>query len=363
MSGFFDKDFLQNIIDYILILAVLVLVCFYMYKTIQENKKSSPTVKIIPYDDTPNSSQREELNKIEGITTSSRITDAQFDPSNDNALRLYCIKSSSNSAYTGGYMNLNMIKYVLSKGCRFLDFEVYMKDNVPIVAYSTNKQSLETFTSNAPAISFSGVCTTIISNAFSDTSPNPKDPLFIHLRIKTYDSTAYTQIAEIIKTTLGPKLYTQKDGMNNVAVPVNLDSQITSMLGRIIIIVDETSSPGYKNYATCAPKDVECYSLSNVVNMTSNSQSTRIYNENALTFQPINPPDPDVYLYRIVFPNIGYFNNTTNSSSTYLIKNYGVQVVAQAFFVNDTNLINYEGIFKEKKSAFVRMKSLLNDYE
>jgi len=360
MSGFFDKDFLQNLIDYVLIIAILVLVCYYIYKTIQENKKTSPTVKPLPYDDTPNSSQRQELSKIEGVTTSSQITNAGFDSSNDNALRLYCIKSSSNSAYTGGYMNLNMIKYVLSKGCRFLDFEVYMKDNVPIVAYSTNKQSLETFTSNAPAVSFSGVCSTIIANAFSDMSPNPKDPLFIHLRIKTYDSSAYSAIAEIIKTILGPKLYTENDG---TAVSINLDSQITNMLGKIIIIVDETSSPGYKNYSTCAPENVTCYSLSNVVNMTSNSQTTRIYTENSLTYQPINPPDPNVYLFRIVFPNLGFFNNTTNSSSSYLIKNYGVQVVAQAFYVNDTNLVNYENIFKEKKSAFVRMESLLNNYE
>ena len=191
-------------------------------------------------------------------------------------------------------------------------------------------------------------------------SPNPKDPLFIHLRIKTYDSSAYSAIAEIIKTTLGPKLYTENDG---TAVSINLDSQITNMLGKIIIIVDETSSPGYKNYSTCAPENVTCYSLSNVVNMTSNSQTTRIYTENSLTYQPINPPDPNVYLFRIVFPNLGFFDNTTNSSSSYLIKNYGVQVVAQAFYVNDTNLVNYENIFKEKKSAFVRMESLLNNYE
>ena len=360
MPGFFNKTFLQNIIDYVLILGVLVVVMYYIYNTIMENRKSSPVVKTLPYDDIPNSSQRRQLSKIEGIASSSRITNAGFDPSNDNALRLYCIKSSSNSAYTGGYMNLNMVKYVLSKGCRFLDFEVYMKDNLPIVAYSTNKQSLETFTSDAPAISLSGVCSTIISNAFSDTSPNPKDPLFIHLRIKTYDSSAYSKIAQVIKTTLGPKLHTESDG---TALPINLDSQLTTILGKIIIVVDETSSPGYKNYSTCAPKDVECFNLSDVVNMVSNSQTVRIYTESSLTYQPINPPDPDVYMFRIVFPNLSFFNYTNNSSSTYLIKHYGVQVVAQAFYVNDLNLINYENIFKNKKSAFVRMSGLLNDYE
>ncbi len=360
MSGIFNKNLFQNIIDYVLIVSALVLVMYFIYKTIVKNTKSSPVAKIPPFDDVPNSSQRRELSNIEGTTTTSQITNAGFDPANDNALRLYCIKSSSNSAYTGSYMNLNMIKYVLSKGCRFLDFEIYMKDNVPIVAYSTNKQSLETFTSNTPALSFAGVCSTIISNAFSDTSPNPKDPLFLHLRIKTYDSSAYTKIAQTIKTSLGPKLYTENDG---TAVSVNLDSQITSMLGKIVIIVDQTSSPGYQNYSTCSPKNVDCYSLSNVVNMVSNSQTTRIYTENSLTYQPINPPDPDVYLFRIVFPNLSFFKYTYNSNSNYLIQNYGVQIVAQAFYVNDTNLINYENIFKKNKSAFVRISNLLNDYE
>ena len=89
MPGFFNKTFLQNIIDYVLILGVLVVVMYYIYTTIMENRKSSPVVKTLPYDDIPNSSQRRQLSKIEGIASSSRITNAGFDPSNDNALRLY----------------------------------------------------------------------------------------------------------------------------------------------------------------------------------------------------------------------------------------------------------------------------------
>ena len=37
----------------------------------------------------------------------------------------YCIKSSYNSATTGKTVNKKMIQYVLSRGCRFLDFEVF----------------------------------------------------------------------------------------------------------------------------------------------------------------------------------------------------------------------------------------------
>jgi len=40
-------------------------------------------------------------------------------------LNQYIIKGSSNSAYSGNYISDEMVKYVLSRGCRFLDFEVY----------------------------------------------------------------------------------------------------------------------------------------------------------------------------------------------------------------------------------------------
>lgn len=351
---------LQNMIDYTLIIGALILVVYFMYSMITKNQQKDPTSKPPPFEDTPNSTQRAQLSKIEGTTNTSAIKNASFSASDDNALRNFVIKSSSNSAYTNGYMNLNMIKYVLSKGCRFLDFEIYMKDNIPIVAYSTNKQSLETFTSEAPAVSFSGVCSTILSNAFSEISPNSDDPLFLHLRIKTYDSTAYSKIAQIIKGGLGPKLYTETNGS---AVPVNLDSQVTDFLGKIVVIVDQHSSPGFQNYATCAPDNTDCYSLTNVINLVSNSQTVRTYSQSDLTYQPINPPDPGVYLFRIVLPNTTFFGSTSNSDASYLIRNYGTQVVAQAFYVNDSNLRVYEQLFAKKKSAFLRLENILNTYE
>lgn len=361
MAGFFDKNTLQNIIDYSLIIGLLGFVGYFIYSLIMANRDKNSIVKPPPFDDTPNASQRAQLSAIEGTATSSAIKNASFSATNDNALRHYFIKASSNSAYTGGYMNLNMIKYVLSKGCRFLDFEIYMKDNVPIVAYNTNRRALETFSSEPPAVSFGGVCSTIISNAFSELSPNPNDPLFLHLRIKSYDSSAYSSVANTIKSTLSDKLYTETDG---TAVPVTLDTQIPDMLGKIVILIDQHSSPGYKNYSVCGEdQGPECVGLSNVVNMVSNGQSVRTYIENDLTYQPINPPDPNVYLFRIVYPNLGFFDYTYNCAPHYLIENYGTQVIAQAYYVNDANLRIYNDIFSKNKSAFVRMENLLNSYE
>jgi hypothetical protein len=360
MAGFFDNELIKNMIDYVLIIGLLIITAYYIYKTIVDNRESKPATSPPPFVDTPNSVQRAELSNVEDPLNGSGILNAAFDASNDNAIRHFCIKSSSNSAYTGKHMNLNMIKYLLSRGCRFMDFEVYIKDGVPIVAYSTNRQSLETFTSEYPAVSLAGVFSALMSNAFSDTSPNPKDPLFIHLRIKTLDPNAYTKIAKLIKSGLGQKMYI--DGTGN-AIPLTLDTQLPTLQGKVVVMVDKHSSPGYQNYSTCSPEQTECISLANNVNMVSNSQSIRTYLQRELTFQPINPPDPSVYLFRIVFPDLGFFNNTNNSDSMYLMKNYGTQAVAQAFYVKDNNLRSYEDIFKTNRSAYVRLESAIKQYE
>ena len=349
---------ITGLIDYVLILGFTAVAVYIIYNMIIKIKGNKPGMSEPAFVDTPNAKQIAQLSVVEKSNSGVGISNASFDPTIDNSLRNYCIKASSNTAYTGGYMNLNMIKYALSRGCRFLDFEVYMKDGVPIVAYSNNKSSVESFTSDAPAVSLAGALSTVMSNAFADTCPNEKDPIFIQLRIKTYLSTAYSQIARIIRATMAPKLYTQAGANNsNIAVPVTLDTQLPELVGKAIIIVDRASSPGYDNYATCTDTDTECYSLADCVNINSNSQSVRLYDEDSLTFQPINPPDPSVYLLRIVFPSLSFFNNVTNSNTFYLIENYGAQIIAQAFYNNDSNLAAYEEMFKEHKSAFVPLSS------
>ena len=358
MPGFFDNDLIKSMIDYVLILGLLVITAYYIYKTIVDGRDTKPGSMPPPFIDAPNAVQRAELSSVEDSGNGSGVLNAAFNASDDNAFRHYCIKSSCNSAYTGKHMNLNMVKYLLSRGCRFLDFEVYIKDGIPIVAYSTNRQSLETFTSEYPALSLGGVFSTIMSNAFTDTSPNQNDPLFIHLRIKTLDPNAYTKIAKLIKSSLSQKMVLNGDG---TAVPITLDTQLPTLQGKVVVMIDKHSSPGYQNYFNCSSNQVVC--LANHVNMVSNSQSIRTYLQKELTFQPINPPDPSVYLFRIVFPDLGFFNNTKNSDTMYLIKNYGTQVVAQSFYTKDANLRSYEDIFKTNRSAFVRMENVIRQYE
>jgi hypothetical protein len=79
-----------------------------------------------------------ELNKLknsENVTIQSiHETDTKL------PLSQYVIKASYNSALTGKYVNSNMIKYVLSRGCRFLDFEIFLIDGKPQIAYTSDSK-------------------------------------------------------------------------------------------------------------------------------------------------------------------------------------------------------------------------------
>lgn len=318
-------------------------------KSMSEKKTTTP-----PYDNNANSAQMKQLNSIEQSSDGVAITNASFPTDQDNALRNFCIKSSFNSAYTGGYMNLDMIKYVLRRGCRFLDFQVFIKDNTAIVAYS-KEDDVNAFTSESPALSLGGVLSTINMNAFNEHSPNPNDPLFINLHILSNIPAAQSIVAETIAASLQERLYT--DPNTGYAVPIDLNVQMQKLLGKVIVMTDKSvvsSSPSPAQSSASAMK------LSNYVNLFTGSNIVRVYTESQLTYQPINPPDPYVYNMHIVMPNLGLFYGVNNSDNYYLVQNYGAQIVAQAFYSSDINLVNYEKLFNDNKSAFVSIPSIVN---
>ena len=344
---------MANLIDYAVLITITMICVYIIYRMIKKRQASNPATAPVPYSDIATPAQTVQLNKIENTSLGSGITNLSLDPSQDNSLRNFCIKSSFNSAYTGSYVNQNMVKYVLSRGCRFLDFEVFIKDGVPIVAYSDAQYdpSYSSFTSLAPALSLAGVCSTIMSNAFTDTSPNPGDPLFIQLHINTNLSSSYSVIAETIISSMSNKLYV---GNVTPSTPLNL------LMGQIVLIIDnQTANSSYQNYSGCAPNDNTCYNLKTIANMASGSNQVMLYKQYNLMQQATNPPDPDVYLFRIVLPNSGIFYGVNNSDMLYLVKNYGAQVVAQAFYVNDNNLAVYEAMFRQYKRAFVPLAAAI----
>ncbi len=341
-------------LNFIFVLLIAALVIYLLYRLIQkQNQNVVRTGPQYTYNDDPTSIKTAELNRITITNPGSGITNFS-QGSSSPYLRDYCIKSSSDSAFSGGYMNLEMIKYVLRRGCRFLDFEVFVKDDIPVVAYSNDviyDPSFNSFTSMDLPVSLEGVLKTIKSNAFSDTSPNPKDPLFVHLKIKTNVNDAFQKIAKLVDTNLKSVLF---EG------PVTPTTYVTDLMEKIVLIVDISTSPTYGNYPVCGTDQNACFNLKNYVNIESGSDALRIYSENEILQQTTNPPDPGVYLMRVVYPSSNMIGITTNCDSLNLIKKYGVQFTAQAFYKPDAKLKSYEAMFSKYKSAFVPMATAAN---
>jgi hypothetical protein len=340
-------------INLILVIGIAVLVIYILYRMVQKNSKNSKaTGPGATYSDESSATKKSELNNVQQ-QTGSGIVNFRENKSASPYLRDYCIKASSNSAFSGGFMNLDMIKYVIGRGCRFLDFEVYIKDAIPVVAYSSAiiyDPSYNSFTSYDLPVSLVGCLNTCMANAFSALAPNKDDPLFIQLRIKTNINDAFGSIAKIVDSTLKPKLY-----KGNVEPTTHL----ADLMGKVILVIDRTSTPGYKNYPNCVEGDKTCYNLKDYVNMESGSEHLRIYTENTLSNQMTNPPDPGVYLMRIVTPNPPLLFGRSNPDALRLVANYGAQIVAPDFYVNDSKLTDYEKLFKTYKSAFVSIKTAL----
>jgi len=343
-------------LNVIFVLLIATLVIYLLYRLIQKQNQNQNVPKTGPkytYNDDTTPIKKAELNRITITNPGSGITNF-VQGSSSPYLRDYCIKSSSDSAFSSGYMNLEMIKYVLRRGCRFLDFDVYIKDSIPVVARSKEviyDPSFNSFTSMDLPVSLEGVLKTIKSSAFSDTSPNPKDPLFVHLKIKTNINDSFQSIAKLVDGNLKSVLF---EG------PVTPTTYVNDLMGKVVLIIDRSTSPTYGNYPICGTDKEGCFNLKNYVNMETGSDTLRIYSENEILQQAINPPDPSVYLMRVVYPSSNIVGITTNCDSLNLVKKYGVQFTAQAFYKPDAKLKSYEAMFSKYKSAFVPMATAVN---
>jgi Phosphatidylinositol-specific phospholipase C, Y domain len=257
-------------------------------------------------------------------------------------LRDYYVKSAYNCCASGQFENdwvdLCALNNVIKQGCRFLDFEIYDLNDIPVVAVSSTANYYEKGSYNY--VTFDDAIATIQSNAFTGGNcPNPKDPLFIHLRIKSNHLSIYNDISTILTTRLDskmlPNIFSYEFGGKNLgAVP------LVELLGKVIVIVDK-SNPLF-----------EKTSLDEFVNIASNS----------------------VFLRNLTYSNVVYSNDMTDlinnnkknmcickpdlskTASNYNVSSvmqYGVQFPLMCFQINDNNLQIYNALFNESGKAFI----------
>ena len=298
-----------------------------------------------------------ELNKIKN---SENVTINSIHSTDTNLpLSQYVIKASYNSALTGKYVNKDMIKYVLSRGCRFLDFEIFLIDGKPQVAYTTDSKYKTILTKNN--ILLDEVLSTIVSNAFSSTSPNRADPLFIHMRIKSSDSSNHDIYKSIAKS-----LSIIKDSLYHK--PIDKKTKLSDIMGKIIIIVDSTINYHYKKYTNCKNKDKNCYDLKKFINLESGKKLMNIQRYSDILSKQNTPPriindiSTDVEYIKLALPDYDV-KYTSNPNIKYFVKDYGIQVITYRYYINDNNLKDVEEIFNENKYGIIPLANMLKYFE
>jgi hypothetical protein len=272
----------------------------------------------------------------------------------DQPLLQFSMKASYNTAITGNYASTEMVKYVLSRGCRWIDFEIFLIDGKPKVSYSTDPKYNILSTTNH--ILLDVIFETIINNAFNaNNTPNHEDPLFIHLRIKSNYTSVYKKVASSIKSVLKNALYDGKVSPK--------ETKISDIMNKIVIVMDRTIVSKYSDYTECTEKesssDIECVDLTKFIHMESGTSKLIQQTQNQLlnssgieihATYDICPICTDVQQMRVVLPDI---TNTGNPDMKDFIKDYGCQILPFQFYFNDGSLKKYETFFNENKFAFV----------
>ena len=276
-------------------------------------------------------------------------------------IKEYVVKSAYNCARSGYYIGTDCIEWVLSRGCRFLDFEVYAIDNAPYVAYSTD--STYTTMTSSSEILLADALRCVVNNGFAGVAPNPTDPLFIQLRVRTNDKNLYNLIGMTVANTLGERLYEDK---------VTMDTDFSSLKGHVILVYDKSQEPSYMdiaNYPRCEDKydDGEsCFRLTKFINVESGTDILRTYSNSIMFGQLFTPVTINGYgtgtttvsNWRIVTPDDA--DSATNMNAISIMERFSAQFILQKYYICDSQIKTYEKFFSDHGTSFVPLSSVIS---
>jgi hypothetical protein len=326
-----NENFAAIIINILLIVAIVLMVWNYFYTINMEPKECKEIDKLYP-----------SVNgKISSITTNQNSgTDATNNYT--YTFKDYYIKTAYNACSLGQYSNnvvsTCVLKDLIKSGVRGFDFEIYSLNNAPIVSTSTGDSYFvkETFNS----VKFADVLTTIQNFAYSaSTSPNPNDPIVLHLRVKSNNQKMYTNMANMFEgmddSMLGKKYSFENGGKNLGNVP------LLDLVGKIVIIVDKSNpafmeNEGFKEYVNMTSNSVFMRTLkfTNGVKYTPDMDELKSYNKQNMS---------------IVLPDDGA--NPDNPSGL-LSRALGCQMVAMRYQSSDASLLEDTAFFDTTGHAF-----------
>lgn len=297
------------------------------------------------------------------------------------SINQFCIKGSSNSAYSGNYISDIMVRYVLSRGCRFLDFEIYYLPDTTggfhaCVGYSSDPAAVSPTISNKNAVLFLDLMKSAISGAFinhtgeSYYTTNRDDPLFINLRLKTgvadrqklYDSIQSALSSLYTDSTYKDYFFTRPWGDNYVTGYTRL-----SELRKKMIIIFENNSMMPSNLSLSNRKSPTSGNFYNAVSNSATIQKSFYSELNPEKF--IASPPKVATAMTVTFKQNSKMsmvvpeNNKqtqTNPNLFSSVQNYGNQITLFQYHVNDTELIENEQLFKTYGTSIVPMSYCLS---
>ena len=341
----------------ILIIIVVIIFSIVLYNLLKER---STLLKQQAADD-------EQTKLLEGLTVSEQIADVfsnklkitieDMNPKRKPmALKEYCIKASYNSAYDGSKISLDTLKYVISRGCRFIDLQIHYssKDNIPFVVNMTDPAGIDMDSENH--VSLYIIFNTIVANAFSPTygnggCPNSKDPLFIHMRvIPDKEKLIYNSIASCIENVF-PKEMRVLNNNGNALLLENKTTINDRFKRKALFLIDKTNNPEYS---------YNSQSLVNIINGETGGSTFQTYDygkiKNSVRTPPVIMDDfktTNITNEKIVMPEI--LERYPTPSIIDMVVNYGVQITLFPFYTKNDELIIYEKLFNEHKSAIIPM--------
>lgn len=379
-----------TIIIFLFILWNLIFIRISLKKQMNEDNKENFSIMSIF-----GSTQQKEVIKS---TNSSKVTIENISryetiDSSINILELplkdFCVKASFNSAISGNFVSLDMLQYVINRGVRYLDFEVFYIEDVshnfiPVVAASTDPNFIVLSTENY--ILLDKVLGAAVANAFSSPCPNYSDPLFINLRIKSKNTNVYDAVGSSVDNNIQQKICvdSKTSVISNLelgktiftAKTVTNDTKIKEILNSVVLSVDKTIFPNYLNesYTKCPingknDTSKHCYYLKNYINIQNGSEDM-----NLILYSYLSPRIPfqisddnirtDAQTITVLNPDNLYLMNSSNGNLDYgdCILKYGCQIVPYRFYHYDDALEDYEDFFNMNRSGIVPLANAISYY-
>ena len=333
---------LESIYLWMIIIILLFFFAWYIHRQI--NKKS-----ILEY-------KMEKLyNGLPTVIGNINSADAKYklDPeAGTGHLRDYYIASSYNSCCAGNfknsYVSLVPLKEVILQGARVIDLALYqVNDDVVVAAGSTDSDNIKGTFNSLPLNGNNGVFSVINQYAFSLPCPNPTDPLFLHLRIKSRSNPRlfYKKLTKYVMDAFGTRLLpaaygyegrhaNNNSGKNLAREPVlNLRNKVIIMVQQETNNFRDTAFEELVNISTGTPFFQEKRNFD--IQYGHDLNQLTEYNKSNMT---ISMPDYSV-------------DNSNVSPELHF--NYGCQMVCMNYANNDSNMQYYRDMFNNAGSAFV----------